>query len=78
MDLRFGSVHLDPACDPPEHYAAAFDLFGDLWGLLEVAKGDRGGDEFIEQLVEHLQNQLVGAALLLRIKANMHDTHKEG
>jgi hypothetical protein len=77
MDLRFGSVHLDPSLDPPGHYAAAFDLFADLWGLLEVAKGDHD-DEFIQQLITHLQSQLVGAALLLRIKTNLYDISKEG
>jgi hypothetical protein len=78
MDLRFGSVHLDPSLDPPERYAAVFDLFADLWGQLETTTIDGDEDEFIKQLIVHLQSQLVGAALLLRIKTNMDDISKEG
>jgi hypothetical protein len=76
MDLRFGNVHLDPACDLPERYAAAFELFADLWGQLETTT--IGEDELIQQLIVHLQTQLVGAALLLRIKTSLDDTSKEG
>jgi hypothetical protein len=56
-------VHLDPSRDPTEHYASAFDLFGDLWDCGRWRRATAAGDEFIEQLVEPLQNQLVGAAL---------------
>jgi hypothetical protein len=68
MELFFEFVHLDPASDPPEHYLAAFEMLGDIWGQLHAFRSACPQDEFLSQLITHLENQLVATGLVLTIK----------
>jgi hypothetical protein len=68
MELFFEFVHLDPSCDPPEHYLAAFEMLGDIWGQLHAFRSACPKDEFLSELITHLENQLAAAGLVLTIK----------
>jgi hypothetical protein len=72
----FFDVHLDPACDPPAHEPAMFELLGELWGQLHVFR-IASNDRLSCELAAHLQNQLVGAALVLSIKVSMIDANEQ-
>src|SRR6476469_4173743 len=65
--------HLDPSCDPPEHYLAAFDLCCELWGELCGFRSSYRQDPFLMALVSHLESQLVGAAVILRTKLEVNE-----
>jgi hypothetical protein len=67
----FDDVHLDPACDLPALYREGLELFGELWGQLEMSRAALGHDALLDQLLTHLQSQLVGAALILDMKINL-------
>ena len=68
MDLFFEFVHLDPSCDPPEHYLAAFEMLGDIWGQLHAFRSACPQEEFLSELITRLENQLAAAGLVLTIK----------
>jgi hypothetical protein len=73
----FFDVRLDPACDPPAQYRDLFDLLGELWVRVHAFRTANKGDRLLGELVAHLQNQLVSAALVLSIKVSMTDTIDE-
>jgi hypothetical protein len=73
----FWDVHLDPARDPPTPYRAVFELLGELWGQLHVFKSSVGDDGMLGALLSHLQQQVVGTALVLRIKVSMTDATEQ-
>ena len=68
MELFFEFVHLDPSCDPPEHYLAAFEMLGDIWGQLRAFRSACPQDEFLRDLTAYLENQLIAAGLVLAIQ----------
>jgi hypothetical protein len=71
MKPPFDFVHLDPSCDPPEHYLAAFEVLGDIWGQLQVLRSACPQDQFLTGLTVYLENQLVAAGLVLTIQAEL-------
>ena len=73
----FWDVHLDPACDPPAHDRDVFELLAEFWSRLEVARTHLGDDLILVELVAHLQNQLVGAAIVLNIKMSLMASDEE-
>ena len=73
----FFDVHLDPACDPPARYRDLFDLLGGLWVQLDAFRTANKGDRLLGEVVAHLQNQRVSAALVLSIKVSMTDTNEQ-
>ena len=71
MELPFDFVHLDPSCDPPEHYLAAFEVLGDIWEQLQVLASACPQDPFLTGLTAYLENQLVAAGLVLTIQIEL-------
>ena len=71
MELPFDFVHLDPSCDPPEHYLAAFEMLEDIWGQLRAFRSACPQDEFLNDLSAHLENQFVAAGLILAIRVEL-------
>ena len=68
MEPPYDFVHLDPSCDPPEHYLAAFELLGNIWCQLRAFRSACPHDEFLEDLTAHLESQFVAAGLVLTIQ----------
>jgi len=68
MKQLFEFAHLDPSCDPPERYRAAFDLFCEIWNRLRLFRSSHLEDQFLAELLAQLENQLVAAGLILAIK----------
>src|SRR5205085_8208134 len=68
MKQLFEFAHLDPSCDPPERYRAAFDLFCEIWNRLRLFRSSHLADEFLVELLTHLENQLLAAGLILAVK----------
>jgi hypothetical protein len=68
MKQLFEFAHLDPSCDPPERYRAAFDLFCEIWNRLRLFRSSHLEDQFLVELLTHLENQLLAAGLVLAIK----------
>ena len=68
MEQPFEFAHLDPSRDPPEHYRAAFDLFCEFWSRLRLFRSLHLADDFLAEVLAHLENQLLAAGLLLAIK----------
>ena len=64
-------VHLDPSCDPPERYIAAFEMLGEIWGQLCTFRSACPQDQFLTDLTTYLENQLVAAGLVLTIQAEL-------
>ena len=50
MKPPFDFVHLDPSCDPPERYIAAFEMLGEIWGQLRTFRSACPQDEFLMDL----------------------------
>ena len=73
MEPPFDFVHLDPSCDPPEHYLLAFEVLEDIWGQLQVLRSACPQDPFLTGLTVYLENQLVAAGLVLRMQAELLD-----
>jgi len=71
MELPFDFVHLDPSCDPPEHYLAAFEMLEKIWGQLRAFRSACPQDQFLAGLTAYLENQLVAAGLVLTIQAEL-------
>ena len=71
MELPFDFAHLDPSCDPPGHYLAAFEMLGDIWGQLRAFRSVCPQDEFLTSLTAHLENQFVAAGLVLTIQVEL-------
>ena len=71
MEPPFDFVHLDPSCDPPEHYLAAFEVFGDIWDQLQVLRSACLQDPFLTGLTVYLESQLVAAGLVLTIQIEL-------
>lgn len=67
MQPPFDFAHLDPSCDPPEPYRAAFELFGELWDKLRVSRSSWAQDHVLLTLTDHLEHQMVVAGLVLAI-----------
>jgi hypothetical protein len=68
MESPFDFAHLDPSCDPPEHYLAAFEMLADIWGQLSAFRSACPQDQFLMGLTTYLENQLVAAGLVLTIQ----------
>jgi hypothetical protein len=66
MDFRFGDVHLDPGCDPPQVYETAFNVFCELWGRLQEFRTLCREDRVLLALVEHAQRELIVVAMILK------------
>jgi hypothetical protein len=71
MDLPFDFAHLDPSCDPPEHYVAAFEVLANIWFQLRAFRSACPQDEFLSELTIHLENQFVAAGLVLAIQIEL-------
>jgi hypothetical protein len=71
MEPRFDFAHLDPSCDPPEQYRAAFEVLADMWCQLRAFRSACPQDEFLTDLTAHLENQLVAAGLVLTIQVEL-------
>ena len=71
MKLHFDFAHLDPSCDPPEHYLAAFEVLEDIWSQLQVLKSACPQDRFLTGFTVYLENQLAAAGLVLTIQAEL-------
>jgi len=64
----FDFAHLDPACDPPELYQAAFELLTEIWGQLGVFRLVCKDDPFLTALTAHLERQFVAAGVVLAVQ----------
>jgi len=71
MEPPFDFPHLDPSCDPPEPYLAAFEMLGDIWGELRAFRSSCPQDEFLKDLTAYLENQVVAAGLVLTIQVEL-------
>ena len=71
MEPPFDFVHLDPSCDPPEHYLAAFEMLEDIWAQLQVLRSACPQDQFLMDLTVYLENQLAAAGLVLTIQIEL-------
>ena len=63
MVSPFDFAHLDPSCDPPESYLAAFDLLAVIWGQLQAFRAAHPHDQFLLDLTARLETQLVTAGV---------------
>ena len=75
MESPFDFVHLDPSCDPPEGYVAAFELLAAFWCELRALRSAYPQDAFLSDFSAHLETQLVVAALLLEIQVELLTAH---
>ena len=73
----FRDVHLDPSCDATSGQQAIFALLQEFWQRLNEAHALTADDPLLQSLTKHLQEQLVGAALLLRVKSQVSDANGE-
>lgn len=71
MESPFDFVHLDPSCDPPEEYVAAFELLAAFWCELRAFRSASPQDAFLSDFSAHLETQLVAAALVLAIQVEL-------
>ena len=71
MQPPFDFAHLDPSCDPPGLYVAAFEMLADIWGQLRRFRSSCRQDEFLTDLTAHLENQFVVAGLVLSIQVEV-------
>jgi hypothetical protein len=71
METPFDFAYLDPSCDPPEHYFAAFEMLGEVWGRLSAFRSACPQDPFLMGLTAYLENQFVAAAFVLTIQAEL-------
>ena len=68
MEQPFNFAHLDPSCDPPEHYVAAFEVLMNSCCSLRAFRLACPQDAFLTDLVVYLENRLVAAGLVLTIQ----------
>ena len=71
MESPFDFAHLDPSCDPPEEYAAAFELLVAFWCELRALRSACPQDAFMSDFSAHLEAELVAAALVLAIQVEL-------
>ena len=71
MEQPFDFAHLDPSCDPPAAYLAAFEMLGDIWDQLRTFRSACPQDPFLMGLTAHLENQFVAAGLVLTIQVDL-------
>lgn len=71
MQSPFDFTHLDPSCDPPEQYVAAFELLVSLWCQLRAFRSACPQDEFLTRFTAQLENQLVAAGIVLAIQVEL-------
>ncbi|MET3837971.1 hypothetical protein [Bradyrhizobium sp. OAE829] len=75
MQSPFDFVHLDPSCDPPEGYVAAFELLAAFWCELRAFRSACPQDAFLAGFTAHLETQLVADALVLAIQVELLSAH---
>jgi hypothetical protein len=75
MQSPFDFAHLDPSCDPPERYRAAFELLASLWCQLRAFRSASPQDEFLTGFTAQLESDLVAAALILAIQVELMTAH---
>ena len=75
MQSLFDFAHLDPSCDPPEEYAAAFELLATFWCELRAFQSASPQDAFLSDFSAHLEAELVAAALVLAIRVELLTAH---
>jgi hypothetical protein len=68
MEPPFSFAHLDPSCDPPEHYVAAFEVLTNSWCQLHAFRSTCPQDAFLTDLIVYLENQLVAAGVVLTLQ----------
>ncbi|MGE9007783.1 hypothetical protein ACO2JO_04315 [Leptospira interrogans] len=71
MESPFDFAHLDPSCDPPEEYAAAFELLVAFWCELRALRSAWPQDAFLTGFTAHLEAEFVAAALVLAIQVEV-------
>ncbi|MBR1232817.1 hypothetical protein [Bradyrhizobium sp. AUGA SZCCT0182] len=71
MESPFDFAHLDPSCDPPEGYVAAFELLATFWCELRALRSECSHDQFLSGFIAHLETELVGAAFVLAIQVEL-------
>ena len=71
MQLPFDVAPVDPSSARPERYLAAFELLEDIWSQLRDFRPVCGQDEFLTELIDHLESQFVAAGLVLTIKVEL-------
>jgi len=71
MEPPFDFAHLDPSCDPPEQYVAAFELLTNSWSQLCAFRSACPQDAFLTDLIFDLEGQLVAAGLVLTIQVEL-------
>jgi hypothetical protein len=71
MEPPFDFAHLDPSCDPPEHYLAAFEVLANIWCQLRAFRSACPQDEFLSDVTAHLENQFVAVGLVLAIQVEL-------
>src|SRR5438445_11781736 len=59
MESLFDFAHLDPSCNPPEGYVAAFGLLAACWCELRALRSACPADEFLSGFTAHLGTELV-------------------
>ncbi|UPJ75521.1 hypothetical protein [Bradyrhizobium sp. 187] len=67
----FDFIHLDPSCDPPHSYQAAFELFAELSAKLRGFEASSAQDYVLLAVIRHLENQLVIAGLMLATQLDL-------
>ena len=68
MEPPFDFAHLDPSCDPPERYQAAFELLTEIWGQLAGFRTVCKDDPFLSALTAHLERQFEAAGVVLAVQ----------
>ena len=71
MQPPFDFTHLDPSCDPPEHYVAAFEVLTNSWRQMRAFRSAWPTDAFLMDLFVYFENQLVAAGLVVTIQAEV-------
>ncbi|MET3838694.1 hypothetical protein [Bradyrhizobium sp. OAE829] len=71
MQSLFDFAHLDPSCDPPEEYVAAFELLAAFWCELRAFRSACPQDAFLAGFTAHLETELVVAALVLAVQVEV-------
>jgi hypothetical protein len=71
MESPFDFVHLDPSCDPPERYVAAFELLATFWCELQALQSICQQDEFLTCFTAHLESEFTAAGLVLAIEVEL-------
>ncbi|MGR4929870.1 hypothetical protein ACIPUD_24170 [Bradyrhizobium sp. CAR08] len=67
----FDFAPLDPACNPPERYQAAFELLAELWGRVRGFRSLCDDDPLLAVLIARLEHEIVAAGVVLGVQIEL-------